>query len=163
MWKKYIFLSVITGIIALSSLSFVFWSGIHLATQANFVWASSKNIFLEDAHLDSTIVVYSSDFDLSAANVSSSCNIISKFLESYRGLYFFEVDYSGVSSCKNGNIVLEIQGKKIENSLTTLNLKNTYQEYSVLLDSSTDILTKQIESLEKQQKKYAIYKNYKGD
>lgn len=128
----------------------------------SFIGSASKTIFLDTPHLDSTIVVFQSDTDISSAVVTSNCTITSKFLTNYKGLSFFEVDYSTTNDCKNGSIVLEMQGKKIPNSLATLELKNQYREYALYLDYPTESLKHMFENLEKQQKKYAIYKNYKG-
>ena len=124
--------------------------------------AASQNIFLDSNHLDSTIVVFQSDADISTASVTSNCAMKSKFLTSFKGLSFFEVDYSEAKDCKNGSIVLQMQGKKIPNSLTTLNLTSQFQEYMLYLDYPSSSLKQLFENLEKQQKKYAIYKNYKG-
>jgi len=98
--------------------------------------------------------------DLSSYSISSSCDISSEFLEYYKTLYFFRVDYSNAPDCKNGNIVLERSGEKLVSSITKLNLSNNLSEISTFIDYSTQDIKNFQKSIESDMSRYAIYKNY---
>ncbi len=123
--------------------------------------SSGKALYLDVPHLANEILVYDANTNISAAKISSSCPITSKFLTSSKTLYFFEVDFSQAGECKNGNIVLELAGEKIASSLFTLNIKSSITELLNYWDYSSEALRTLSTNLEKTQKKYAIYKNYK--
>ena len=123
MWKKILLL----GVLFLSLIGWyglVFWWTLVFSAEIKFLGASSHDVYLDNKELSSTIVIYESNSDISAYSVSSSCEVESEFLESYKSLYFFSVKYLSGETCKNGNIILEHNDEKIIPSLTRLELKN---------------------------------------
>jgi len=106
--------------------------------------------------------VYQSNIDISQYTVVSSCKIKSQFLESYKSLYFFELDYSSDVQCKNGNLVLQAGTEKIISTITKLELENTLSEMKKFIDYSPADLQNFANAIQAEQKKYSIYKNYKN-
>lgn len=79
-----------------------------------------------------------------------------------KNISFFEIHFLSGTGCTNSHVVLELDGKKIPQSLAKLNFKTEFNQLSFYLDFSTEDLKELSKSLEVQQKRYAIYKNYKG-
>ena len=159
MWKKIILLWVLL-LSCLGGYGLVFWGNLVFNPEAKFVGSTAKKIYLEANELSSSVVVYQSNMDLSSYSISSSCDISSEFLEYYKTLYFFRVDYSNAPDCKNGNIVLERSGEKLVSSITKLNLSNNLSEISTFIDYSTQDIKNFQKSIESDMSRYAIYKNY---
>ncbi len=160
MWKKIIL--VVT--LLLGSIwwgySLVFGNNLIFTPDIRFAGLVSRDIYLDNEDLSSTVVIYKSNIDISSYQISSSCNINSQFLESYKTLYFFKLNFVRGASCKNGNIILESTQGKIVPSLTKLTIHKPLQDLSIFLDYSDSQLQKFSKLLQKDIKKYSIYKNY---
>lgn len=131
-----------------------------MQSEIKYVGSSSSKIYIDDPKLSSTVLIYKSNIDISWYNLHSSCEINYSFLEEYKSLYFFKVDYGENSLCKNGNIVLENAGAKIISSLTRLHIRDRVDDLETFIDYNTADLQDFLQDLEETMQKYAIYKNY---
>ena len=112
--------------------------------------------------LAKTILIYQANTDISGAEVISSCNPQTQFLESYRGLYFFEVDYSSDTTCRNGNTLLKFSDQRLLSTLSTLKIFSEVQKLEYFLDHSDDDLKNLLALSRQALQKNALYKNYTG-
>jgi len=161
MWKK-ILLAFALFLGLIGWYGFVFGWNLVFNPDIKYVGTSSQRVYLDDSELATTILVYQSNIDISQYTVVSSCKIKSQFLESYKSLYFFELDYSSDVQCKNGNIVLQAGTEKIISTITKLELENTLSEMKKFIDYSPADLQNFANAIQAEQKKYSIYKNYKN-
>jgi hypothetical protein len=81
----------------------------------------SRNIFLDSEDLNSNILIYKSDSDISNFQVHSSCDIDSYFLSNYKNIYFFEIKYKN-NKCINPNLVLKYEDNIFSETSVKLNL-----------------------------------------
>lgn len=146
----------------LGGYGLVFGGNFVFSAEISYVWASSSDIYTENSDLSSTLLIYKSNSDLSGYTLYSSCNISGEFIESYKNLYFFSVDYSNAPDCKNGNVILEYEGAKVVSSLAKLKLHTLVSKLNTLLDYSDHDLNNLLSQVEAEIGKYAIYKNYNG-
>lgn len=160
MWKK-ILLASLFCITCIGSYGLVFWNTLVFSGQIQFLGSASSSVYTDIPHLATNVMVFQSDFDISQARIVSSCAISSRYLEKVKDISFFEVDFSQDQKCKNGNIVLELDGKKLPDSLWSLDLKNSISQLTSYTDYPSSMLEDLSKKLEIEQKKYAIYKNYK--
>lgn len=160
MWKKLLLLGVLLLSCVWWGYGLVFWGNLVFDPDIRFVWTTSQKIYLDDENLSTTIVVYQSNVDISNYNIRSSCEVDSNFLESYKSLYFFSLDYSSAQECKNGNIVLSSGEDKVISSMTRLTLSNYIQELGTFVDYSDSDLQEFQQTVSNQQKRYSVYKNY---
>lgn len=157
-----LFIFFVLSCITIGGYSLVFANNFSFQTQARFIGTVGEALYLHVPHLAQDILVYESSSDLSSAQLSSSCEIRSRFVTSHKTLYFFQIDYSQDQDCENKNIILELSGQKIVSSLASIELKNPYSEISAYLDYGTATLENLLTNTKAQEKRYAIYKNYKG-
>ena len=114
----------------------VFWTDLVFLPQINNTEFLSKNIFLDDRKMQSTYVFFSSSSDLSAYNLSSSCNIKSKFLWENNDEYAFKLTY--LWECSSSIIFMETKEKVIiKNSFIKLNLFNKNNLFDLFVDRPT--------------------------
>lgn len=160
MWKKLFLLAVLLLSCIWGGYGLVFWWNLVFNPDISFVGTTGSKIYLDDENLSTTIVVYQANVDISRYEVSSSCEVKSTFLESYKSLYFFSLDYSWAAKCRNGNIILSSGEEKIISSMTRLELSYFMKELGTFLDYSDEDLIRFQNSLEDEKKRYSIYKNY---
>jgi murein DD-endopeptidase MepM/ murein hydrolase activator NlpD len=159
MWKKLTLLWVTTlGLV----WGFQFVSGWNLVfnPEVSFVTAVSKDVYLDGEGLNTTILVYKSNVDLTNAIITSLCNISSQYVADSKWLYFFSVDYSQASDCNNWNVVLSLWEDDYANTIHQLNLVKDIDLYSIYLDYSSEKLKEYQKMLDSDMQKYAIYKNF---
>jgi hypothetical protein len=159
MWKKLTLLWVTTlGLV----WGFQFVSGWNLVfnPEVSFVTAVSKDVYLDGEGLNTTILVYKSNVDLTNAIITSLCNISSQYVADSKWLYFFSVDYTQASDCNNWNVVLSLWEDDYANTIHQLNLVKDIDLYSIYLDYSSEKLKEYQKMLDSDMQKYAIYKNF---
>ncbi len=139
---------------------FIFRSAVASQPFIEFAGVFSDNIYLDDPDADSTVVIYRANTDISEAHVVATCGVASKFLGKQKSLYFFEVDYSNIPDCKNGNIILFHNGEKIPTSLRKLELRNAISDMMYYTDISTSDIKERIQEFRKDMKKYGKYKKF---
>jgi len=159
MFKKILLpLSVILSILGATSFVFgynlVFNGDIHLDKKL------SSNIYLDSHTLNSTVLGFSSFGDISGAQVHSTCDVTSQFLESDGGIYFFKVNF--LDDCENPNLVLR-KGEDIYLSASTkLNFVTQADLFNILTDYSTSDLEDFQNSLQRDITANSMYKDYNG-
>ena len=145
--------------------------GTTLVFGTNFVFSEetyvknilSPNIYLwEKEHLSSTIIWYESTVDIRDAQVYSSCNTRSEFVEKHESIYYFSLTYIG-EKCNNETIVLQHGGKKLLQTSMQLHIVTKSDIFTLLTDYPTKDITKLYKSLGKTLKKYAFYKNVNSE
>ena len=158
---KYVFLFLALVVSFTWWYSFVFSNSIIFGEEIEYIGEFSSQVYLNDQDLSKTVVVYKSNTDISDYSVYSSCYAMkSSFLEQYKNLYFFELDFSNASTCKNGNIVLEHYGVKQVQTMSELEFVRELDMLWYLLDFSDIDLELYRGGLEIDMKKYSIYANY---
>ena len=130
----------ITYIIVLISVTFgvvtVFSTDLIFIPQVNNSSLLSKNIFLDDRKMQSTYVFFSSNSDLSAYDLSSSCNINSKFFWEKDNAYAFKITF--LEKCSNPIVFLQTKEKIfIKNSVIKLNLFNKSELFEIFTDKNS--------------------------
>ncbi|PID87471.1 hypothetical protein CSB07_01535 [Candidatus Gracilibacteria bacterium] len=121
---------------------------------------SGDNIFLDSKNLNSIIISYESNIDLSKYSLYSVCDSKSQFLDSSRSQYFFKFKYKD-KSCSNPNIVLKDDlGNVIVDSLIKVRLIKNTDLYNVFLDYSDKDLKVLYKKVYENVKKYSIFSNY---
>ncbi len=140
---------------------FVFWWNLVFNPEIRFRMAVSDEVYLNSESLQDTVLVYQSNVDLKNATISSLCDIKSDFLLSEKNLYFFSVDYSGDTNCKNGNVVLTLWEESYANTIHKLNLIHDISLYNEFIDYATPKLKEYQASLRKDIDSLSIFKDYK--
>jgi hypothetical protein len=59
-----------------------------------------KNIYLDSTGLNSTIIVFSAESDISSYKIHSNCNVSSEFLKNLKNYYFFSIIFND-KNCSN--------------------------------------------------------------
>ncbi len=139
--------------------SFVFWSELIFTKDIKFVSSLTNNIYLDSNKLNSNIIIFKSNIDISNYNLSSSCNISSKYINNYKSLYFFKVKYKD-NNCNNPNLIL----KRGEELLVQTNFKLNLIKDSFLFDFLVDYETKYLlnlkKSYQKKVDKLSVFQNF---
>lgn len=146
--------------IGLSWYSFV--SGWYLVfnPEVRFVTSAGDTVYLEEDTEAKTVLVYSSNFNISQATINSLCDVKSSFLDSYKNLYFFEVDYANDLDCDNGNVVLQLWEEIYGNTIHKLDVTKGSIVFGKYLDYSDSQLQDVLDQLQYDLDTNAIFKNY---
>ncbi|MDA9129250.1 M23 family metallopeptidase [Candidatus Gracilibacteria bacterium] len=158
---KKIFLLLILICSSIGGYGLVFGSSLVFGVEISYVGTVSEKIFLDDENLSKTIVSYRSNTNISDYEIYSSCESSTQFLEKYKGVYFFEIDFHGNTECKNEYIILknpETQ-EKIVNSMSELEFIPANQELATFIDYSDQDLELYESGLEIDMNKNSLYKN----
>ncbi len=160
MWKSTLGIVAASLVIWLSGYSFV--SGWYLVfnPEVRFVTSAGDTIYLEEDTDATTVLVYSSNFNISWATINSLCDVSSKFLDSYKNLYFFEVDYGNDLNCDNGNVVLQLWEEIYGNTIYKLDVTKGSTVFGTYLDYSDSQLEDVQDQLQYDLDTNAIFKNY---
>jgi len=162
MWK--IPLLILVSIVwCIGWYGLVFWWNVNFQSDVRYAASLGEGVFLDSDSLSSSIVAFYANHDVSSADIISNCDITSEFLDTYKNLYFFRVDYSSANDCKNGNIVVSIDGEVYGKSVGQLELVSDYDLISRFIDYSSDDLRAIENTLKSKVEKNSIYKNYNGE
>ncbi len=156
---KKIFLFIILIIWVVWWYSLVSWSVSLSSANITLAWKLSENIFLGSEGLNSTILIYKSDYDIKDFTLHSTCNVESKFLNNYNNLYFFEVKYLD-KKCNNPNIVLKYQEQVFSNTIVSLNFVSYVKVFGSMVDYDTEYLSNIKVLYENELDQLAIFDNY---
>ena len=162
MWKK-----IILGFIIIASC--VWWYGLVFGgnfvfdSEVKFVTSIGKGVYLDDPILSKGVVIFYSDSDISSAEIVSSCDTTTEFLEYHKGLYFFSLDHSKNDSCFNPYISLKDGDEILANVSGKLQPINKSTMLSTFLDYSDEHLTNLKNNIQVGLTKQSIYKNYNGE
>jgi len=74
--------------------------------QATFLSDLGRTVYLDDERLRSLIVVFSSEDNISAYDIHSSCETHSEYAFRFRNLHFFTLSYLD-ENCNNRTIALK--------------------------------------------------------
>lgn len=160
MWKY--FLLICTSILSCGLwYGLVFWGNLSFSTEIQFWTTIWSQVILEDDTLSSTVVVYTSNVNLSSFEVHSLCESESRFITSHKNLYFFEVSYTW-DMCSSNSIVLK-EGETIYgNTAKNIEILSKNEVLGKYIDFSTDELEQQKKEFQSIISDTAIYKNYNG-
>jgi len=147
-------------LIGLSAYSFVSGGNLVFNPEVRFVTSGWDTLYLEEDTDAKTLLVYASNFDISNAQINSLCDINSVYLDSYKNLYFFEVDYSSDLDCNNGNVVLQLWEEIYGNTVHTLNVIKGSVIFDRYLDYSDSHLQDMQDELQYKLDTNSIFKNY---
>lgn len=160
MWKSTLGILGASLAIGLSGYSFVSGGYFVINPEVRFVTTAGDTIYLEEEFDAKTLLVYSSNFDISKATINSLCDMNSQFLDAYKNLYFFEVDYSNDLDCNNGNVVLQLWEEIYGNTIYKLDVTKGSTIFDKYLDYSDSQLLNVQDQLQYDLDANAIYKNY---
>lgn len=160
MWKS------VLAIIGVSIFIGLFWynfvSGWYLVfnPEVRFVTSAGDTVYLEEDTDATTVLVYNSNFNISQATINSLCDIDSRFLDSYKDLYFFEVDYKNDLDCDNWNVVLQLWEEIYGNTIYKLDVT----KWSIVFEKYLDYSDAQLQDVQDQMQyeldSNSIFKNY---
>lgn len=159
---KKVFLLILSLITAIWWYSLVFWSELIFTKDVKFVSSLTNNIYLNSNKLNSNIIIFKSNFDISNYELHSSCNITSKFINNHESLYFFRVNYND-SDCNNSNLILKNWEEILVNTSLKLNLIKEYELFDFLVDYDTEYLSRLKWSYDEKIWKLAIFENFSWD
>lgn len=160
MWKSTLGIFVASLLLGLWWYSFV--SGWYLTfnPEVQFITSAGDTLYIQEDSEAKTVLVYNSNFDISTASIKSLCDIESRYLDSYKNLYFFEVDFTRDMACNNGNVVLQLGEEIYGNTIHTLEVIQKNEVFWKYLDYGDDDLTDVLDQLEYDVNENAIFKNY---
>jgi len=159
---KYIFLIFASILGCIWGYNLVFWGTLNFSPEISFGTSLGKIIVPGDDNLSKDILVYTSNINISDSEVSSLCDTQSRFIDSYKNLYFFEISYLS-TDCDSTSVVLESEGTIYGNSITNLNLVHKNELIEAYIDYDSQSLEKVLQSHEKILSKTLIYKDYNGE
>lgn len=160
MWKSILTLLILSIFVWLSWYSFVSGGYLVFNPEVRFVASAWDTIYLEEDIDAKTVLVYRANFDISTARINSLCNIESRYLDSSKNLYFFEVDYSSDLDCNNWNVVLQLWEEIYANTIHKLDIMKGNIIFGKYLDYSDTELEWIQDELQYQLTSNAIFKNY---
>lgn len=135
------------------------YSSFYKNTSVNILNFSSKNIYIHSSELQSNIVYFTSEIDISKYTFSSACNIESKFLYSNQSKYAFSLKISN-QNCNNENFYLKDEnGKTLLNTYFNLDIISESDLYNLFTDYSFENLQKNNQKIITLKEKYKIFLN----
>jgi len=148
-------------LIILLIISLGFWyslvySNFYKSLDFKFLTVSSKNIYPDSEKLNSTIVVFNSNTNISKYNFSWACEIETEFLYNKNDNYFFNVKLTDIN-CKNPNFYLQNNEKKYINANFKLNIITYFDLFNKFSDYNNATLTKLNNNLSKTKDKYKLF------
>lgn len=161
MWKK-ILLAAILLVSSIWGYSLVFSSSLVFGFEVEYMWELSSQVYLDDTKLSKTIVAYKANSDISEYTIHSSCNTDTKFIQKYKNIYFFQVDFSQNRQCSNNNIVLHNGEDIIVHTMSQLDFIPKNHKFSEFIDYSDAELRLYAWGLSIDMRKNNVYKNYDG-
>ncbi len=157
---KKVLISIFIILSMLSWIGLAYWAYINFSKKINFVDKSGKNIFVDVKGLDSVILSFKSNKDISKAYIHTNCESESTFITQEEDIYFFKFTLSD-QHCQNPNFNLKLWEEIFVNTNFKLTFEKKTQLYSLILDySSQDIVKTQI-ALSEKIKTYSQYKELK--
>ncbi|MCD5380499.1 M23 family metallopeptidase [Candidatus Gracilibacteria bacterium] len=157
---KKVLISVFIILSMLSGIGLAYSAYINFSKKINFVDKSGKKIFVDVKGLDSVILSFKSNKDISKAYIHTNCESESTFITQEEDIYFFKFTLSD-QHCQNPNFSLKQGDEVFINTHFKLEFEKKSQLYSLILDySSQDIVKTQI-ALSEKIKNYSQYKKLK--
>jgi len=148
-------------------VSFVFWNFINFEKNIQFIDANSINIFPDSKNINTNLLVFKSNTDISNYSIKTSCKNSFKFIwkkdfssNLWWDVYFFNFKILN-KNCENPNFILKNEKEIFIKSSFKLNIENKNKIFKLLVDYSTEDLNLLKLQLDKKIKKYSIYNNFK--
>lgn len=161
MWKN-IFFWILLLIGSIWGYGWVFWSSFVFGVDIEYMGTLSEDVYLDDTNLSKTVVVYKANVNLSDYSVLSTCAMSSRFIDRYKGIYFFELNFQNVTDCRDTDISLYNEGVSVWSDTTKIRLIS----YSDILQKYLDYPDQELEflsgGLSIDMNKNEIYNNYRG-
>lgn len=149
-------------ILLLISVTFLFfwyaivYSSYYKSNSVEFFDVASKNIYLNDERLNSSIVVFTAENDISDYSIHSNCDVTSEFFKNMKNYYFFSITFND-ENCSNWNLYLEKWDKIFLNTNFTLNILRDFDLINIYTDYSTIYLKKLRKYFSTKEEKYKIF------
>jgi len=138
----------------------VFWMNFSFEPEVSFGTVIGWELILWDTSLSKQIVVYKSSGNLASGyEISSLCNTSSRYIDSYKNLYFFELSYLD-ESCQSSSIILKKGETLYPQSSWNIEMRNKIDIYDYYLDLPDSELSKMQTNFQAEISKNAIYKNF---
>lgn len=140
--------------------SFVSWKRIISEEEdISFNWILWNQIYLKSDSLNSSIVSYKSDLDISNYYLSSVCDISSEFISSKDSIYYFKLVYNK-DDCSNNLVYLKNKDSILISTGFSVDFFDDYEFLNMLYDYSDEDLKKINDNILKKISQYMIFRNY---
>ncbi len=138
--KKFLFIfSIIIWLLV--GASFVFWNFIDFKKEIKLFDIESKNIYPDNDKLNSNLIIFRSNTDISKYQINSSCKTNFKFIANKNDLYFFLFTLKD-KNCENPNFSLKNKNEIFAKSSFKLNIQKKSQLFLALVDYPTNYIEK---------------------
>lgn len=133
------------------------YSSFYKDLNINFLWLSSKNIYLNSEKLNNSIIAFSSKDDISNYIFHSPCNIKTEFLYTINAKYFFNLEILE-KNCSQENFYLKNEKWDIlTNTHFKLNLIWDFDLYNKLTDYNDELLSQANKKYLSQKDKFKLF------
>ncbi len=136
---KHLFVLFISIIVWISSVSFVFWSIVMNFQNITPDTSLSKVIFLNSSELNSTVLGFKHEWDISDYVFQSTCKTKTEFLWKENFTSFFKITFLDFD-CQNPYVSLKKWDKIVEKSTVKLDIESDLHLYTSLVDISDEAL-----------------------
>lgn len=122
----------------------------------------TKHVFSSSSHLNATVVTYKSSRDISEFQVSSACDIVSRWVQHQSNHYSFHITYTD-PSCWDDAIWLEDNAATIiPGTFTQLQVHSDFELYNRFTDYSDEDLALLRKNLAKKMQPLEIFAQYQA-
>lgn len=147
----------VTIIILISGASYVLANFMLPEKEVLFLDASSNTAYIDSEELQTILVKFESNTDISNALIHSSCSASSKFMKSIWELYYFSV--SLLEKCDKKSFSLKLDPNITNKSLFYLTWEKETEIYSLLIDYSSSKIEKVKKTIESKLSKQLVDKH----
>jgi len=138
--------------------TFVFGNFINFDKNISFIDSNTKNIYTDSKKLNTTLLVFKSNIDISNYSLKTSCYNSFTYIWSKKDLYFFNFKLKD-NNCFNPNFILKNEKEIFSETSFKLNIKRKSDIFSLLIDYNNEDLNKLKIKIDNKIKKYLIYRS----
>jgi len=138
--------------------TFVFGNFINFDKNISFIDSNTKNIYTDSKKLNTTLLVFKSNIDISNYSLKTSCDNSFIYIWSKKDLYFFNFKLKD-NNCFNPNFILKNEKEIFSETSFKLNIKRKSDIFSLLIDYNNEDLNKLKIKIDNKIKKYLIYRS----
>lgn len=128
--------------------------------KVSFYDYNSKNIFPNSPKLDTNIIIFKSDTNITKYKIKSDCKNSFNYVWKQRNLYFFKIKILE-DKCEKPNFVLTNWKKDFDNTFFSLDIKSDYYIFGSIIDYSNTKLKNFDINIDNKIKEYSKYSNVK--
>lgn len=138
--------------------TFVFGNFINFDKNISFIDWNTKNIYTDSKRLNTTLLVFKSNIDISNYSLKTSCENYFTYIWVKKDLYFFNFKLKD-NNCFNPNFILKNEKEIFSETSFKLNIKRESDIFSLLIDYNNEDLNKLKIKIDNKIKKYLIYRS----